>query len=146
MAGSIAVWMNLLNILRALFFSVLGAWLILQGFGKLHALSANDLVILGASFLSGYLICAYALELTTRSKEFLPHALLLTALALQFLAFFCFAVPFTVSWAAVFAFGSFALAGWAIWRGVTKAAPSLASERGLGHPPPGFALPGFFHQ
>ncbi len=130
-SGKDVVARNLVNIGRALFFSLLGGALIAQGLHYLPASGANSLLMAGIAFSVLYFVVAYVLELTTRSKEIFPHALLLAALALQFASFFCFAVLFSLNWAGVLCATAFLFAGWAVFRGVVKIAGSLASSVAL---------------
>lgn len=129
--GSGTAGSKLLNLARAIFLLGMGALLMLQAFGVMNVFGSNTLLIAGASFLAGYLLGAYALELATQSRDSFTHALLLGAFGVEFLSFFCFAVIFSVPWAAVFGAASLAMAGWAIYRGVLKSAPSLAPNVAL---------------
>jgi Tol biopolymer transport system component len=122
---------NLLNLVRALFLLGLGSLLMLQALGVMDVFGSNTLLVACVSFLAGYLLGAYALQLSTQSGESFAHALLMGGFSLQFFSFFCFSVIFSVSWAALFGLLSLSMAAWAIFRGVLKGGPSLAPHVAL---------------
>ncbi len=122
---------NLLNLARGLFLAGLGGFLLVRTLTHALPLASNSLLLLGVGFMVLYLVVAYVVELTTESRDVLPHAMLLSALALQFLAFVYLSVPFTLTWASVFGFTSLLFATLAILRGALKANPSVAGSVAL---------------
>ena len=122
---------NLLNLSRSFFLLGMGVLLMLQAFGVMDVFGSNTLLVAGVSFLAGYLLGAYALELATKSGDSFSHAILMAGFFSQFVSFFCFAFLFSVAWAAVFGFLSLAMSGWAIYRGVLKQAPAIAPNVAL---------------
>lgn len=119
---------NLLNLTRAFFLLGLGSLLVLQSLGVMPVFGSNTLLIAGVSFLAGYLLGAYGLEMSGQMKDPFNHALLMGAFGLQFLSFLCFAFIFSVTWASVLACLSLFGAAWAIYRGVLSSDSKVASS------------------
>jgi hypothetical protein len=116
---------NLLGLSRPAFLMGLGAVLVLQAFGAGKAIGGGTLIIIGVTYLLGYLGGSYALQFMTKAGDSFSHALLLSSFGLGFLALFFFAIQFSLAWACLLGGLSLLMAGWAIYRGVLDSAPSL---------------------
>ncbi|HXB96471.1 MAG TPA: hypothetical protein VNZ54_00370, partial [bacterium] len=124
--GAKAVTGNVVNLARALALVCLGAWLALMaaGWAKFHGTA--PVTTAGISILVGYLGVALALEASVKGIRVSGQALLLAALGLMYVSYLYFSIPFTFSWAAVFATLAFAAMGWSAFRGVLDENPPLA--------------------
>ncbi len=116
---------------RVAYIGILGLLVLLSARGIIPAIDSSILLVAGAGFVTGYFLLTGALELTTRSHDLLPQALMQASLLLQFCSFLYFAVPGTVSVAAVFSLTAFACLGLASWRGGLAASPALGPGLGL---------------
>jgi len=67
-----------------------------------------------------------ALEASVKGLRLSGQAVLLLSLALMYLSYLYFSIPFTFSWSAVFATLAFAAAGWSAYRGVLDENPALS--------------------
>jgi Tol biopolymer transport system component len=124
--GAKAVVGNLVNLMRALALVGLGAWLALMGLGMVTFHGTAVVTTAGISILVGYLGIALGLEASVKGLRLTGQALLLLALALMYVSYLYFSIPFTFSWASVFATLAFAAAAWSAFRGALDENPALA--------------------
>lgn len=124
--GPKAVVGNTVNLIRGLALLGVGIWLLLMGFGTVKPASTAVLTNIAAFFLVGYLGVALLLEIIVKGVKLSGQAFLLAALALQFISYLYFSIPFTYGWAAVFAGLSFAAGAWAIFGGAMNDNPALS--------------------
>lgn len=124
--GAKAVVGNSVNLTRGLALLGIGVWLALMAANVIKPVSTAVVSSVGVVLLAAYLGIALVLEIMVKGLKLSGHAFLLAALALAVLSYLYFAVPFTYSWAAVFAGLSFAAAAWALYAGVLEENPSLA--------------------
>ena len=124
--GAKAVTGNLVNLLRALALAGLGAWMALMAAGLVKFHGTALVTTAGVSILVGYLGVSLALEASVKGLRLSGQALMLVALGLMYVSYLYFSIPFTFSWAAVFAMLAFAAAGWSAFRGVMDENPALA--------------------
>ena len=124
--GPKAIVGNSINLVRGLSLLGIGLWLLMMGLGTVKPASTALLVNIVVIFVGAYLGIALFLELLVKGLKVSAQAFLLGALVLQVLSFIYFTIPFTYSWAAIFAGLSFASGAWAIFGGATEENPALS--------------------
>jgi hypothetical protein len=116
---------NTVNLLRGLVLVGVGAWLSLMAAGLLKPVSTAVVANVGVFLLSAYLATALVLEIVVKGVKLSAHAFMLVALACAFISYLYFSIPFTFTWAAVFACLGFSAAAWAVYAGVLDETPAL---------------------
>jgi Tol biopolymer transport system component len=124
--GAKAVIGNTMNLVRGLALLGLGLWLALMAVGTIPPTSTAVLSNVGLGLLVGYLGVSLALEAFVKGLNLSAQAFLIAALALQFVSYLYFSIPFTYGWAAVFAALAFGAGAWAIFGGVLSDTPALS--------------------
>lgn len=124
--GAKAVVGNIVNLVRGLALLGLGVWLSLMGVGLLRPVDTALLTSLGVFLLAAYLGTALLLEILVKGVRLSAQAFLLGSLAAMVVSYLYFSIPFTYTWAAVFALLSAAAAAWAAYRGVLDETPALS--------------------
>ncbi len=124
--GAKAVVGNTVNLVRGLALLGVGVWLCLMAVGTVHRTNTAVLTDVCVFFLVGYLCVALLLEILVKGVKLSGQAFLLGALALQFVSFLYFSLPFTFGWAAVFAGLAYASGAWAIFKDAIEDSPALS--------------------
>lgn len=124
--GAKAVVGNAVNLLRGLAVLGVGVWLCLMAAGVIKPANTAVVTVAGVSLLAIYLGIALGLEVAVKGTRLSAQAFLLVSLALMFVSYLYFSLPFTYAWAAVFACLSFTAAAWAVHAGVLDETPSLS--------------------
>jgi Tol biopolymer transport system component len=124
--GAKAVVGNTVNLIRGLALLGVGAWLCLMAVGAMHRTNTAVLTDVCVFFLVSYLCVALLLEIVVKGVKLSGQAFLLAALALQFVSFLYFSLPFTFGWAAVFAGLAYASGAWAIFKDALEDSPALS--------------------
>lgn len=123
--GAKAVVGNAVNLGRGLSLLGVGAWLCLMAAGLIRAQNTAVVTTVGISLLVTYLGIALALEAFVKGVKLSGQAFLLVALALMFVSYLYFSIPFTFTWAIVFALLAFVAAAWAGFNGAIDQNPAL---------------------
>src|SRR5665213_961565 len=125
--GSQAAIGNGVNLARGLGLLALGVWLCLMGLGLIHPVNSAVIVSTGVGLAALYLASALGLEMMVHGLRLRGQAFLLASLILMLFSYYYFTIPFTYSWAAVFALLAFAAGAWSLRLGVLAESPSLGA-------------------
>lgn len=123
--GAQAAVGNVVNLVRGLALLGLGLWLALMAAGVIRPQGTAVVTTLGLSLLVAYLGVALALDILVKGARLSGQAFLLAALAFMFISYLYFSIPFTYSWAAVFALLAFVTGAWASHNGALDDSPAL---------------------